>query len=299
MVQKMQQPRSSLILGSVYLFVIVLVLVGCSGSSQPSVIYDDFAALKNDCSSLLANQQNASISGALNVHESTLCITDQDGERCEILLGYEEVGLDIWIKTGGKNGMEELPDPYRSFDLVVTADDGSKLVAYDMVTMTLEPFTDKENKNEACSFRVLTILRSKIDAAENQPGEGAVNLAIPANVLWFDTGIYVNQGQRIIFVPGFGSYNLEDGNPNWNANSYGMFGVSDMICDNNCVINGQNYGVLVAKIGEGQEFLVTSNSSNFIIPANGELFLTVNDCIECYPNNSGTLDVVIYLQNVP
>jgi len=300
MVQKMHLPISrSLIRGSVSLFVLVLTLLGCSGSSQLPVKYDNYAILKNDCALLLSNHQTVSISGALNVRESTLCITDQDGEHCEILLGNEEVGLDLWVKTGGKNGMEDLPDPYRSFDLVVTADDGEKLTYNDMVTVTLEPFNDKEDGTDVCSFRVLTILRSNIVAAENQPGEGTVNLVIPANVLWVDTGIYVNQGQRIILTPGFESYNLQDKNPNWNAMSFGMYGVSDMICDINCVINGQNYGMLVAKINEGQPFLVTSNSSDFIIPTSGELYLTVNDCVDCYADNTGNFDIIIGLQNEP
>jgi hypothetical protein len=153
--------------------------------------------------------------------------------------------------------------------------------------------------NKACSFRVLSILRSKIVAAENQPGEGTVNLDIPANVLWFDTGIYVTQGQHIMFFPGFGSYNLQDNNPNWDAMSFGMYGISEIICDTNCIINGQNYGMLVAKIGEGQPFLVTSDSSDFIIAASGELYLAVNDCVDCYANNSGNFDIIIDLHNAP
>jgi hypothetical protein len=146
---------------------------------------------------------------------------------------------------------------------------------------------------------VKTILRSRIVAAENQPGEGIVNLEIPTDVRWVDTGIYVNQGQHLLIFPGFGGYNLQDDNPNWDANSFGMLGVADMICDNNCVINGKNYGVLVAKINEGAPFLATIDYSDFSIPANGELYLTVNDCVDCFDNNSGTFDVVIDLHNVP
>ncbi len=36
------------------------------------------------------------------------------------------------MKTGGKNGMEDLPDTYRTFDLVVHADDGDELTYRDM-----------------------------------------------------------------------------------------------------------------------------------------------------------------------
>jgi hypothetical protein len=300
MVQKMHRPRiKSLILGNISLFVLVLTQLGCSGSSEPPVTYEDYEILKKDCPALLSNQQKASISGTLNLHESTLCITDQDGEYCKILLGYEEFGLDIWMKTGGKNGMEDLPDPYRTYDLVVRSNDGDELSAYDWVTTTLEPFNDQEDGNEVCSFRVTTILRSKIVAAENQPGEGTVNLGIPANVLWVDTEIYVNQGQRVMFLPGYGIYNLQEGNPNWDADSFSMLGVTDMLCENNCVINGENYGMLIAKINQGQPFLVTFDTTDIIIPASGELYLTVNDCFDCYENNTGTFDVVIDLHNVP
>jgi hypothetical protein len=44
---------------------------------------------------------------------------------------------------------------------------------------------------------------------------------------------------------------------------------------------------------------VTINTSEFIVPESGELFLAVNDCVDCYENNSGNFDVVISLQNVP
>ena len=216
-----------------------------------------------------------------------------------ILLGNEEIGLDIWMETGRKNGMDYLPDPYRSSDLVVKTDDGEKLTYNDMVTVTLEPFNDKEGKDQACSFRVETVLRSKIIAAENQPGEGIVDMDIPANVIWFDTHVYVNQGQTIALVPGFDSYNLQGNDPNWDVSSYKMDGVSDKICEPNCLINGQNYGALVAKIGQGEPFPASSMNYGLLVPANGELYLAVNDCVECYADNSGNFDLVLYLQNEP
>ncbi len=282
------------------LVILVLTLAGCSTSSKPPVDYDDYEVLQNDCPLLLSDHQNASISGPLNIRENTVCISDGDGGRCKVLLGYEEYGgLDIWVKTGGKNGMETLPETYRTFDLIVQADDGEELTYLDMVTTILEPVNEMEDGIEVCSFRVKEIIRSKIVASENQPGEGVVNLEIPTNALWVDTGIYVNQGQQLMIIPGYGGYNLQGDDPNWNANSFGMLGVSDSICDNNCVINGKNYGVLVAKINEGEPFLVNVDYSDFIIPENGELFLTVNDCAGCYDNNSGTFDVVIDLHNEP
>jgi hypothetical protein len=296
----MNQPRrKTLILENASLVVLVLTLLGCSGSSEPPVKYEDYVTLKNDCPALLSNQQKASISGSLDIRESTLCVTDQNGEYCSLLLGGEEYGLDIWMKTGGKNGMKDLPDNYRTFDLVVRADDGDELSVYDMVTMTLEPFNTMEHGNEVCSFRVKTILRSKIVAAENQPGEGTVNLNIPANVLWVDTQIYVNQGQSLLILSGYGKYNLKDGLPSWDVYPFSNRGVTDELCDKNCVINGENYGMLVAKINDGQPFLVTVDSADLIVPASGELYLTVNDCLDCYENNSGNFDVIIYLYNVP
>ena len=96
-----------LIMRKILLFVLILTLVSCSTSSKPPVKYEEYEVLKNDCPLLLSDHQNASISGPLNIRENTLCISDGDGGRCEVLLGYEEYGgLDIWIKTGGKNGME-------------------------------------------------------------------------------------------------------------------------------------------------------------------------------------------------
>jgi hypothetical protein len=281
-------------------FFLALTLVSCSNSSNPPKKYEDYKALKNDCVLLLSNHQEVSISGPLNILERTVCITDGDGERCKVFLGYEDYGgLDIWMNTGGKNGMEDLPEKYRTFDLVVHADDGDELSYLDMVTLILEPANEMEDGVKTCSFRVTKILRSKIVAAENQPGEGIVNLKIPADGRWVDTGIYVNKGQQLQIIPGYSGYNLQDDNPNWDANSFGMLGVTDRICETNCVINGKNYGVLVAKINEDEPFLATIDYSNFIIPANGKLYLTVNDCVDCFDDNSGTFNVVIDLHNAP
>jgi hypothetical protein len=303
MVQKFHQPRiKSLIMGGLSLFLVVLSLPGCSSSSKPPVTYEDFETLKNDCPTLMSNDQTASVSGMLNLRESTKCIDDQDGARCKILLGYEEYeefALDIWMKIGGRNGMADLPDPYMSYDLVVRADDGEELSWQDRITTTLEPVNEMEDGQEVCSFRVKTILRTKIVASENQPGEGKVNLEIPANLRWADSGIYVNQGQSLTIQGGYGGYNLQGDDPNWSASSFGMYGLDDQICGNTCVINGANYGVLVAKINEGEPFLMPIDYSELTIPANGELFLTINDCMDCYDDNSGTFDVVIDLHNAP
>jgi len=205
--------------------------------------------------------------------------------------------LGIWIKTGVK--MEWTPCQKLTAHLIVQADDGEELTYLDMVTTILEPVNEMEDGIKVCSFRVKEIVRSRIVAEENQPGEGVVNLEIPTNVRWVDTGIYVNQGQQIMTIPGYSGYNLQDDDPNWSAYSFGMLGVTDMICDNNCVINGKNYGVLVAKINEGKPFLINIDYSDITIPANGELYLTVNDCADCYDNNSGTFNVVIDLHNAP
>lgn len=295
----MQPPRTSLILRNATLLVLVLTLLGCSGSSEPPLKYEDSGSLKNDCPALLSNQQTASISGMLDIGESTVCVTDKEGEYCMLLLGGEEYGLDIWMKTGGRNGMKDLPKNYYSFDLVVRADDDDELFAQDLVTTTLEPFNTMEHGSEVCSFRVKTIQRSKIVAAENLPGEGTVNLSIPANMLWVDTQIYVNQGQRLMIMPGYGDYNLQGDLPDWHASSFSMQGVTASLCDKNCVINGENYGTLVARINDGQPFLVTLATADLIVPASGELYLTVNDCVDCYENNSGNFDVIIDLHNVP
>ena len=283
--------------GRISVFVLVLAVASCSSPSEPPVEYADYSTLQGDCAALLTAQQTASVSGALNIRESTPCITDRDGERCKLLLGSQDSGLDIWMNRGGRNAMEKLPDPYFASDLAVHADDGDKLTAGDMVTLTLEPFSQEESGGGACAFRVQTILRSRIEAAEGQPGEGAVNLRIPANVPWYDTGVYVNKGQRLMLFGGLGMYNLQGGNPDWDAIGWTMLGVTDMACETDCAIDGEDYGMLVGRIGEGQPFLVTVATSDLIVPANGTLFLTVNDCASCYEDNSGTFGVILDLTN--
>jgi hypothetical protein len=71
--------------------------------------------------------------------------------------------------------------------------------------------------------------------------------------------------------------------------------VDDFVCDANCVVNGVNYGMLVARIGDGSPFLITDETDTFIAQTSGTLYFTLNDCLNCYSDNKGTFGFVLTL----
>jgi hypothetical protein len=292
--------RKSHVLVIIPLLTLVIASLACASTSSTPVAYDDKASLLSDCRNLQENDQTVSLSGELSIRDETTCVSTSDlgtANRCELVLFVEDWGgLDIWMEVRLNNGMDKLPNPYRGVDLVVNGGDGERLGKGDMVTVTLEPLLQTENGTEECGFLVKTIQAAAMESNGDQPMEGKVDVEFPINVPWYDTGIRVQQGQQITISEAMGvSCNMQGSNPAWKG-LYSLTGVRDFVCDANCVVNGVNYGMLVARIGDGTPpILITEDTDKFISQTSGTLYFTVNDCQDCYGDNQGTFHLVLSL----
>jgi hypothetical protein len=295
--------RKSLVLLIIPLLTLVVASLACSSSSKPPVVYDDKSTLLSDCRSLQADEQTVSVSGELSIRDETTCVSTSDriGSRCELVLFVQDSGgLDIWMPIGTHNGMDELPDllGYNAWDLVVHGDNGERLGKGDQVTVVLEPFLQTVNEAEECIFLVKTVEAAKMEASGDQPMEGKVDVEFPINLPWYDTGIRVQKGQQIVISDAMGvGCNMQGSNPAWKG-PYFLNGLRDFVCDANCVVNGANYGMLVARIGDGSPLLITEETmsmAQFTAQTSGTLYFTLNDCQDCYGDNEGEFHLVLTL----
>jgi hypothetical protein len=120
----------------------------------------------------------------------------------------------------------------------------------------------------------------------SQPGEtagAAGTITVQATQQWTDTGIIVARGERVQFR-GTGDVTI-------GANMSSGVGGSPA-----ATASGGKYpvanapaGALIARIGNGQAFLVGGNSQPITMPANGRLMLGIND--DHLADNSGTYSV--------
>jgi hypothetical protein len=120
---------------------------------------------------------------------------------------------------------------------------------------------------------------------------------LPANVLWFNTNIYVEQGQKLT-VSATGTTNtcpdVCPGNPDMGPQGTG----SNITCPfaevnaTDCAQNGVLYGLLLGRIGNGTIFGI-GNGGTYVATNSGTLRLTINDNLDGYENNSGSLTVVV------
>ncbi len=250
--------------------------------------------LLSDCRTLEEDGQTVSVTGKLSIREETTCVSSGDrvGSRCELVLYVQDTGgLDIWMEVKTGNGMDKLPEyGYNAWDLVVHGDNGERLGDGDMVTVELEPYLQTENDKETCGFLVKTVEAAKMESSGDQPMEGKVDVEFDTNVPWYDTGIRVQKGQQIV-ITGTGCVfcNMQGSNPAWKG-PYSLYGLDDFVCDANCVVNGANYGMLVARIGDGSPFLITEETmsmAQFIAQTSGTLYFTLNENLDGYGDNEG------------
>jgi PA-IL-like protein len=121
------------------------------------------------------------------------------------------------------------------------------------------------------------------------PVPGAV--MVEANRQWNDTGITVKRGDRVAFrTTGTISYgpaadmtSNPDGSAAPNAPRGPQFPVSEV-----------PVGALIGRVGNGTPFPIGTNSSPIAMPADGRLYLGVND--DNYGDNSGAFAVVVTTQ---
>jgi hypothetical protein len=120
--------------------------------------------------------------------------------------------------------------------------------------------------------------------ADTPAVSGAVT--VRANQAWTSTGISVRKGQRVIFNT-TGDIQLSD-NVNDVANANGA---KDGRVAPNAPIRQAAAGALIARVGNSAAFPIGLSSSAITMPADGVLFLGVND--DEVADNKGTFQVVV------
>jgi hypothetical protein len=144
---------------------------------------------------------------------------------------------------------------------------------------------------ELSSSEVARIVIAKPDNAVATSGTsatGTTNITVSAQQAWTPTGITVTQGQRLTFNT-TGEIQLS-ADANDKASSAGS-------------TNGRRAprsamprdlaGALIGKIGNGRPFGI-GNQTSIVAPANGQLFLGVND--DTFGDNQGSFQVTITRQ---
>jgi len=115
-----------------------------------------------------------------------------------------------------------------------------------------------------------------------------ISFQVPANVPWFDTGIDVSAGQAVsITASGLASY--KPGGP-YATTPAGLPSV-----DRNSLAPGLPVGSLVGKIGPFGAPFEVGNSASFTVPAGGRLYLSYNDRVGAFGDNSGSWSVTVSL----
>ncbi len=118
--------------------------------------------------------------------------------------------------------------------------------------------------------------------------------SVPANQLWFDTGVDIAQGETV-------KINYTGGRWNISPQDRNLTGVGTTRFNGlpNYALPGKPAGSLVARVGGGHVFYI-GNSSELPVGQSGRLFLTTNDDVggqygNGYHDNSGSINVDIAL----
>jgi hypothetical protein len=115
----------------------------------------------------------------------------------------------------------------------------------------------------------------------------ARSVVVPSNVEWTNTGINVSRGQYLRFEPS-GEIRLSH-----NGDDMGRAaGAISLRRADNATIPSIPVGALIGRVGNGQPFAIGDATQAFEMPANGRLFLGVND--DHIPDNSGNFVVRVW-----
>lgn len=112
---------------------------------------------------------------------------------------------------------------------------------------------------------------------------GAQTVTVPANQPWTDTGITVRRGDRVQFNA--------SGDIMIAPNASSGVGGSPIQAGGRLPLPSAQVGALIARVGNGAPFLVSTNTAPFPMPANGRLQLGVND--NDHGDNTGTFSVAV------
>lgn len=122
-------------------------------------------------------------------------------------------------------------------------------------------------------------------AAQSVPA-GALTVNVPANQPWTDTGLTVRRGEQIRF--------FASGDIMIAPDASSGIGGSPLPPSGRLPLQGAQVGSVIARIGNGEPFLVASNTAPLPMPANGRLQIGVNDTL--FADNSGSFTVAITRQ---
>ncbi len=116
---------------------------------------------------------------------------------------------------------------------------------------------------------------------------GSRSVVVPANVAWTNTGLNVTRGQWLRFEPSGEirlSFNGDDMATAAGAKNFRLVQKSQ--------IPSIPVGALIGRVNNGQPFSIGDTTQAFQMPADGRLFLGVND--DHVPDNSGNFVVKVW-----
>lgn len=114
-------------------------------------------------------------------------------------------------------------------------------------------------------------------------GQGGT-MTVPANRQWTQTGIYVHQGERLVF--------RASGRIRWNPQASSVVGPEGGSgLSPNYPVPTAGAGALIGRVGNSRPFLIPTNGEAVTMPAEGELTLGIND--DLVSDNSGSYQVQI------
>jgi hypothetical protein len=121
-------------------------------------------------------------------------------------------------------------------------------------------------------------------AAATAPVAGAIT--VHANQPWTSTGITVKRGQRVTFTT-TGEVQLSDNA----ADVATADGAKDHRLAANAPLKAVAAGTLIGRVGNSSPFPIGSNSTAITMPANGVLYLGIND--DGFGDNRGNFQVIV------
>lgn len=136
------------------------------------------------------------------------------------------------------------------------------------------------------------MLAADLQAVYAAQAGGAIQ--IPAAQPWTDSGVQLVAGQTYT-VAASGLINYGGGNPAYTVTPAGSIGPGCMpgqVHTNHLSENLPCYA-LIGKVGSDGVPFAVGRGTTFVAPASGELLFGVNDCVNCFGDNSGTWSATV------
>jgi hypothetical protein len=152
-------------------------------------------------------------------------------------------------------------------------------------------FKTDSGDRELSSSEIGRIVLARPNSAVPTTGGGqGGGVAVPGNQAWTPTGITVRRGEQITFnSTGDVKYGPDQ------ADMASPAGARSQRFEQNAPLPGNYVGALIARVGNGEPFPIGGPTATVAMPANGQLFLGINDSI--VNDNSGEFRVTITRRN--